>query len=221
MKVRTLKKILSLKILGLSVIFYSIANATDIMSLENSLYWKRIEEAVLPCKVDTLFIEHDIPSNFGEFYRAKDACLRASYLLDQRKGEEAVRYLVFAERFYIANSLIYLAEISSGMYKGISDETRQIIKEKCSKILTTQQDMNELRSSYEQQTLDYVALLEEKCATSHLDFLGRYLKNGFSWLRRSVKGICYTSTRLPDKVSQTEPLLEEIPLVPLKEKKKL
>ncbi|WP_010298261.1 hypothetical protein [Candidatus Odyssella thessalonicensis] len=180
------------------VTFLSIAAAFDNMSPADSIYWKKIEEAVQGYCVDDLFVHHQLPHNFEEFNRAHMACLKAGSLLRDGKGEEAIPYLIFAESFYIADSLkelhrIYLAEKSFCQYRGISSATYAEIKKNFVTLLNAPNDpaspasfeayieykrrLNTLYTEYDQMTRTNIAQLEERYYRTPLRVVATYLKD--------------------------------------------
>lgn len=196
---KSLRRILTLNFSISLIVSYSIiAEAFDNMSPEDSIYWKKIEEAVQGCSVDDLFAHHHLPSNLSEFYMAKHACLKAGSLLREGKGEEAIPYLIFAESFYIADSLkelhsVYLAERSSDQYRGISSATYAEIKKKFITLLNAPNDLaaptsfeayieykrrlNTLYREYDRMTRTNIAQLEEKYYRTPLGVVANYLKD--------------------------------------------
>jgi hypothetical protein len=190
-------------------------------------YVKTVEEAVKPCKVNELFTEHHLPLSLKELSRAEDACSKASHLLNKGKGEEAIPYLIYAEKFYTADSLRRLAEISAGEYRGFSPETLLEIKKKCAESWTSRQKLLDLYNSYARMARTHVAHL---CKIRSQSKVGRFfsdLKEAlFPVKRKSSKfmpGISYEDVVTPAE-GQKEDLLssfEETSIIPLEEKKLL
>ncbi|AIK96402.1 hypothetical protein [Candidatus Odyssella acanthamoebae] len=207
--------------------FFSKAYSIEEISPERALYWKKIEEAVKPYKVNELFTEHHLPRNFAEFRRAEDACSKASDLLDAGKGEEAIPYLIYAEKFYMADSLLHLAEIAYGNYRGVSPETLSEIKKKCCERWPTKQKFRELRYSYDQMTRTHVAHLYKIHSQSKVGRFFSDLKGTLfpvkSKSSKFMAGISYKDVVIPTEEQEEDYLssLEEMPMLLLEEKKLL
>mgnify|MGYP001041607972 CR=1 FL=1 len=221
------KKILILSLIMALSTFSAKAYSIEKVSPESALYWKKIEGEARSCRISELFTEHHLPTSFAEFRRAEDACSKAANLLTKGKGEEAIPYLIYAEKFYIDDSLLYLAEIAYEKYRGVSPETLSEIKKKCIEKWPTRQRFRELRDSYDQMTRTNVAALLKLSSQSKLEKFFNNLKDTVFPLKHKnskfMAGISYEDVAIPPE-AQEEDLsisLEEMPILSLEEKKLL
>jgi hypothetical protein len=196
-------------------------------SQENTLYQKKTREAIKSPSIDYLFTEHHLPCTLKEYYTARNAWIEASHLLEVGKGEEAIPSLIYAERFYINDSLRSLAEIAQGKYRGILAETRSKIEKKCAELWTSGQEFHNLYISYGQMTRTNISDL---CKLRTQSRLGQFLSNlkdtVFPIKRKSSKGmtgISYKDMVIPTEEREEDLLssLEETPIIHLEEKKLL